>query len=354
MMDMSETSIEIDGRRIGDGHPTYVIAEVSANHNQSIEEARELVRIAARCGADAVKLQTYTPDTMTIDCDKDCFMVGKGTIWEGRRLYELYGEAQTPWEWLPELQQTAREEEITLFSTPFDSSSVEFLERHKVPAYKIASFEMTDHPLLEAVATTGKPVILSTGMGTLREIAEAVEVLRGAGCEQIALLKCTSAYPAAPEEANLAQIPHMKQSFRVPVGLSDHTMGSTVSTLAVSLGASIVEKHFTQSRSVPGPDSAFSLEPSELEELVQAVRVAEKAVGRVAYTRSEKEESSLVFRRSLFAVEAIEAGSLFTDTNVRVIRPGFGLEPKHLKNVIGRWAACRIERGTPLSWDLID
>ena len=346
--------IEIAGRLIGPGHPTYVIAEISANHNHDINEAIDLINIAAECGADAVKIQTYTPDTMTINCDNEHFTIGKGTVWEGKNLYELYSEAYTPWEWLPELQVAAHQAGITLFSTPFDSTSVDFLEQHNVPAHKIASFELTDHSLLQAVARTGKPVIMSTGMGTLSEITESVEVLRENGCNQFALLKCTSAYPASPEEANLARIKHMEDAFNVPVGLSDHTMGNTVSALAVSLGACVVEKHFTKSRAVEGPDSSFSLEPDELRELVKAIRVAEKAVGRVTYELTEKENNSRVFRRSLFVVKDIKAGEVFSSTNVRIIRPGCGLAPKHEGVVLGRQAKQAILRGTPLSWELID
>jgi len=346
--------IEIGGRLVGSGYATYIIAEISANHNRSINEAIDLIGIASECGADAVKIQTYTPDTMTIDCDNEHFRVGRGTLWEGKNLYDLYSVAYTPWEWLPALQAAANKAGITLFSTPFDQTSVDFLEQHNVPAYKIASFELTDHSLLRAVARTGKPVILSTGMGTLAEITEAVDVLQENGCQQFALLKCTSAYPASPEEANLARIKHMGEAFHVPVGLSDHTMGNTVSALAVSLGASIVEKHFTRSRTVEGPDSAFSLEPHELIELVQAVRVAEKAVGQVTYELTEKENNSLVFRRSLFAVKDIKAGELFNAGNVRIIRPGYGLAPKYEDSVIGRKAKQAILRGTPLSWELID
>lgn len=349
----SHRTIEIAGQIIGSCNPTYVIAEISANHNHDIQEAIELIRIAADCRADAVKIQTYTPDTMTIDCDIEYFRIWKGTIWEGRNLYELYGEAYTPWDWMPELQAAAAEAGITLFSTPFDQTSVEFLERHNVPAYKIASFELTDHPLLETVAKTGKPVILSTGMASISEIAEAVAVLRQSGCSALALLKCTSAYPASPAEANLARIPHMAQAFDVPVGLSDHTMGSTVSALAVSLGACIIEKHFTKSRAVPGPDSAFSLEPDELRALVQEIRIAEVAIGRVTYELTEDEKNSSVFRRSLFAVEDILEGEILSEQNVRIIRPGYGLEPKHAKSVYGRRAKKNIGRGTPLSWDLL-
>ncbi|MDB2639668.1 pseudaminic acid synthase [Akkermansiaceae bacterium] len=339
---------------IGPGHPTYIIAEISANHNHDIKEAIDLIEIAAECGADAVKIQTYKPDTMTIDCDNEHFRIGKGTVWEGKNLYELYGEAYTPWEWLPELQVAANKVGITLFSTPFDRTSVDYLEQFNVPAHKIASFELTDHALLRAVACTGKPVIMSTGMGTLSEIAESVHVLEENGCRQFALLKCTSAYPAPPEDANLARIRHMAEAFQVPVGISDHTMGSTVPAVAVALGACIVEKHFTKSRQIEGPDSSFSMEPDELRQMVEAVRVAEKAVGRVTYELTEKEHNSRVFRRSLFAVKNIKAGELLNSTNVRVIRPGYGLAPKHEVAVIGRRAKQAIVRGTPLSWELID
>jgi len=346
--------IEIAGRMIGRNCPTYIIAEISANHNHDIQEAIDLINIAAECGADAVKIQTYTPDTMTIDCDNEHFKIGKGTVWEGKNLYALYGEAYTPWEWLPELQVIANEAGITLFSTPFDLTSVEFLEHYNVPAHKIASFELTDHALLRAVASTGKPVIMSTGMATLGEITESVGVLQENGCKQFALLKCTSAYPALPEEANLARIRHMAEAFQVPVGLSDHTMGSTVPAVAVALGACIVEKHFTKSRQIEGPDSSFSMEPDELRQLVEAVRAAEKAVGRVTYKLTEKEHNSRVFRRSLFAVKDIKVGESLNSTNVRIIRPGYGLAPKHEFAVIGRKAKQAIVRGTPLSWELID
>ena len=346
-------SFSIDGHSIGSGHPTYVIAEVSANHHHQIDEAIDLIRIAADCGANAVKIQTYTPDTMTINCDNEHFLLGKGTIWEGQKLYDLYGQACTPWDWTAKLQEAAKEANITLFSTPFDASSVDFLKEHDMPAYKIASFELTDHPLLRQVATTGKPVILSTGMATLREISEAVEVLRESGCSELALLKCTSAYPANPDEANLARIPHMRDAFHLPVGLSDHTMGSTVPALAVGLGACIIEKHFTKSRETPGPDSAFSMEPHELREMITAVRIAEQAIGGITYDLTEKENNSRVFRRSVFVVQDIKEGEHFTPENTRIIRPGFGLPPKELPTVLGRIAKTDILRGTPVNWDLI-
>ncbi|MEZ5300568.1 MAG: pseudaminic acid synthase [Verrucomicrobiales bacterium] len=327
-----------------------MIAEISANHHHDIEKAIHLIGLAKDCGADAVKLQHYTPDTMTIDCDADVFKVGEGTIWEGRNLYDLYGEAHTPWGWTGRLFEAAADAGITIFSTPFDATSVDFLEQFSPPAYKIASFELVDLPLIRRVAQTGKPVIMSTGMGSLAEICEAVEALRGEGAEDFALLKCTSAYPAPAAEANLARIPHMAATFGVPVGLSDHTMGSAIPCAAAALGACIVEKHFIVSRSEGGPDAAFSMEPGEFRRMVEDVRAAEAAVGCITYGRTPKEISSLVFRRSLFAVEDIAAGEELTGANVRVIRPGYGLAPKFLPQVLGRRAKCLIPRGTPLAW----
>ncbi len=353
MKDNNNPCIEIAGRSIGAGYPAYVIAEISANHNQDIREAKDLIGIAKNCGADAVKLQTYTPDTLTIDCDNEWFQIGKGTLWEGQNLYQLYNEAYTPWEWHEELCAHAAEVGIVLFSSPFDESAVELLEDLNVPAYKIASFEMVDHPLIRKVAETGKPVIISTGMASLAEISEAVEVFRAAGGRELALLKCTSAYPAPAEEVNLLRIPHMAEAFGVPVGLSDHTMGGTVPTAAVALGACIIEKHFTRSRGTPGADSAFSLEPDEFKAMVGAVRMAEAAVGGVNYSLTEKEVASRVFRRSLFVVEDVAEGAVFTAGNVRIIRPGYGLAPKHIDKVLGKSASRDIDRGTPLSWEML-
>jgi pseudaminic acid synthase len=345
-------TIEIQGRRIGGEQPVYVIAEISANHNQSFEDAVRLVRAAADAGADAVKLQTYTPDTITIDCDNRYFRI-EGTIWEGRNLYQLYGEAYTPWEWQGELKAVAEGRGLHCFSSPFDATAVDFLEELDVPAYKIASFENVDLPLLRRVAATGKPVIVSTGMASLAEIDEAVGTLRAAGAEQVALLKCTSAYPAMPEGMNLRTIPHLGDAFRVPVGLSDHTLGTAVPVAAVALGAAIIEKHITLSREVPGPDSAFSLEPGEFRAMVDAVRMAQPALGQVHYGLSPSEEKSRAFRRSLFVVRDIEAGEELTAANIRSIRPGFGLPPKYLDEVLGKRALRAIARGTPLSWDLV-
>ncbi len=344
-------TITINGRGIGADNPTYVIAEISANHNQDFEQAVMLVRAAKEAGADAVKLQTYTPDTLTIDCDNEYFHIGKGTIWEGRTLYDLYKEAYTPWEWQPKLKEVADDLQLHFFSTPFDFTAVDFLEEMDVPAYKIASFELIDLGLIRKVAATGKPVILSTGMATLSEIDEAVRAIRQAGGNQMALLKCTSAYPAPPEEANLRTIRHLADAFGVPTGLSDHTLGTAVPIAAVSLGAKVIEKHFTLSRSVPGPDSAFSLEPAEFGEMVRAIRIAERAVGEVHYRLTKREEASKVFRRSLFVVEDIKAGDILTPVNVRSIRPGYGLPPKHLADVLGQKAAVDIPRGTPLQWN---
>jgi pseudaminic acid synthase len=348
---MNAPEITISGRRIGFGNPCYVIAEMSANHGQSFETALEVVRAAKDAGADAIKLQTYTADTLTIDCRRPEFMVGKGTLWEGKNLHDLYAEAYTPWQWQPELKKEAESLGLHCFSTPFDDTAVEFLERMRVPAYKIASFELVDSELLNRVASTGKPVIMSTGMASFEEITEAVRVLRAGGCTQLALLKCTSAYPSLPDDMNLRTIPDMMQRFGVPVGLSDHTLGIAVPVAAVALGACIIEKHLTLRRSDGGPDASFSLEPDEFRAMVEAVRVAEKALGSVTYEISEKEQASRALRRSLFVVEDIKAGEPFTRTNVRSIRPGQGLPVKELDRILGKQAAVGIQRGTPLAED---
>jgi N-acetylneuraminate synthase len=345
--------IKIGERTIGPGLAIYVIAEVSANHHQDFDQAVKIIRAAKEAGADAVKLQTYTPDTMTIACNRPEFRI-KGTIWEGRNLYELYAEAYTPWDWQPRLKQVANDLGLDLFSSPFDVTAVDFLEAMNVPAHKLASFELVDIPLIRKMARTGKPLIMSTGMATVEEIEEAVQTARKAGAEQIALLKCTSAYPALPEEMNLRTIPELSRRFGVPVGLSDHTMGTAVPVAAVALGACIIEKHLTLSRSEPGPDSAFSLEPQEFKAMVDAVRVAEKALGAVNFGIGTKEANSRVFRRSLFVVQDVKRGEVFTEENIRSIRPGHGLHTRHLPEVLGRNAARDIERGTPLSWDLVN
>lgn len=344
--------IEIGKRRIGQGCPVYVIAEMSANHNGDFDQAVKILHAAKEAGVDAVKLQTYTPDTITIKSDAPEFRIN-GTIWEGRVLYDLYSEAYMPWEWQPKLKEIANDLGLDLFSTAFDPTAVDFLEEMGVPVHKVASFEIVDIPLIEKMARTGKPLIISTGMATLAEIDEAVSAAKGAGASQIALLKCNSAYPAPLEEMNLCTIPHMAEGFGLPVGLSDHTLGIAAPVAAVTLGACIIEKHFTLSRDFPGPDSAFSIEPHELKTIVEAVRAAEKTLGKVYYGVSEKEAKSRVFRRSLFVVKDVKAGEIFTEDNVRSIRPGHGLPPKFLKEVVGKKASCDIKRGTPLSWSHI-
>jgi len=343
----------IGDRQIGAGQPVYIVAELSANHNQDFEQAVRLVQAAKESGADAVKLQTYTPDTITIRSDREYFQIGGGTLWDGRTLHELYGEACTPWDWQPKLKAVAEDLGLGFFSSAFDPTAVDFLESMGVPVHKIASCELVDLPLLQRVARTGKPLILSTGMATIEEIEEAVKTARQAGVREIALLRCTSAYPALPGEMNLRTIPELARRFEVPVGLSDHTMDVAVPVVAVALGACIIEKHFTLSRSLKGPDSAFSLEPSEFKAMVDAVRVAEKSLGEIHFGLTDSERSSRVFRRSLFVVEAIRQGEVFSEGNIRSIRPGHGLHTRHLMQIVGKRAACDIERGTPLSWDLV-
>jgi pseudaminic acid synthase len=345
--------LTIGNRRIGAGEPAYVIAEVSANHNRDFTQAVRIVEAAKKAGADAIKLQTYTPDTITIQSSKEYFRVSGGTLWDGKTLYDLYGEAYTPWDWQPKLKQVANDLGMDLFSSAFDETAVDFLEQMGVPAHKVASFELVDIPLIEKMARTGKPLIMSTGMASIEEIEEAVSAARRAGASQIALLKCTSAYPARAEDMNLRTIPELAQRFQVPAGLSDHTMGVAVPVAAVALGASMIEKHLTLSRSTPGPDSAFSLEPEEFKAMVDAVRTAEKALGNVHFGLTEKEHASRRFRRSLFVVKEVKQGQIFDSENVRSIRPGNGLHPRHLKEVVGKRASCDIERGTPLRWELV-
>ena len=345
--------IVINGCRIGPGQPAYVIAEVSANHNGSLERAMEIVRAAKRAGADAVKLQTYTPDTITLKSDSPLFRHGGGGLWAHRDLYSLYQEAYTPWDWQPKLKALADEIGLTLFSTPFDHTAVDFLETMAVPAYKIASFELVDIPLIQKVAKTGKPLILSTGMGTLEEIAEAVNAFKAAGGQELALLKCTSAYPSPPAAMNLRTIQDMAARFGVPAGLSDHSMGSTVAVAAVALGACIVEKHFTLSRSDPGPDSAFSMEPAELKAMIQAIRMTEAALGCIRYEPTPAEAESRRFRRSLFVTRDVKAGEPFTSDNVRSVRPAAGLPPKHLSDILGKAATHDVPACTPLEWGMV-
>lgn len=341
----------VHDRLIGPGEPCYIIAEMSANHGHDINEAKRLFEAAKESGADAIKLQTYTADTMTIACDAEPFRLGTETIWNGRVLHELYQEAHTPWEWHGELSELAKELEMDFFSTPFDSSAIALLEELEVPLYKIASFEMVHLPLIKEIASKGKPIIMSTGMATLSEIDDAVRTIRENGNPPLALLKCTSAYPAPACEANLRTIPHLAQAFDVITGLSDHTLGTAVPVAAVALGACIIEKHFIRDRSVGGPDSSFSLEPAEFKQMVDAVRAAEQALGRVTYDVTSKQESSKNYRRSLFVVKDIAAGEAFTAENIRIIRPGQGLAPKHFDQILAHNARCDLKRGTPLSWE---
>ena len=350
---MDSPFIKINNRKIGADFPVYIVAELSANHNQDYDEAEKLIRAAKESGADAIKIQTYTADTLTIQCDAPEFRIGEGTLWSGQTLYELYTNAHMPWEWQPKLKKIADDLGIDLFSTPFDKTAVDFLETIGVPAHKVASFEMIDIPLIEYIALTGKPMIISTGMSSLSEIDEAIWQSRNAGAKQIALLKCTSAYPAQPEEMNLRTIADLAAKFEVPIGLSDHTLGIAVPVAAVALGACIIEKHFTLSRSIPSSDCAFSLEPTEFKSMVEAIRVAEQALGTVNYEIGHLESNSIVFRRSLFVVKDIAVGEQFTEDNVRSIRPGHGLPPKYLKDILYKQSSRNIERGTPLSWEMV-
>lgn len=349
---MTDKSIVIDGRRIGPDQPPYVICEVSANHNGSLDRMLALIDAAAATGCDAIKIQTYTPDTMTIDCDRPEFQISGG-LWDGRNLYDLYSEAQTPFEWHEAMFNRAQELGVTLFSTPFDATAVNLLSSLNVPAYKIASFELTDLDLIKTVATQGKPMIMSTGIATLAEIDEAVRAARQSGCEDIVLLHCVSSYPAADEDSNLRTISALQQAFRLPIGLSDHTHGSAVAVASVALGACVIEKHFTLSREDGGPDSEFSMEPVEFRELCTSCRQAWLALGDVSFDLVGQERSNIKFRRSIFAIKDIEAGEPLTRENVRVIRPGHGIAPKYLDLVLGRNARVPIKAGEPLNWDKI-
>lgn len=345
--------VRIGERRVGAGEPAYVIAELSCNHHQRLAEAIELVRAAKTAGADAVKLQTYTPDTMTLDLDEPLFRIGDHPLWGGRTLYDLYGEAFTPWEWHPTLIEEANRLGLHAFSSPFDATAVDFLDNLGVPVFKIASFECVDIPLIQRVARTGKPAIISTGMASLGEIEDAVRAFREAGGRDLILLKCTSAYPAPPEEMNLASISALGAAFGVPVGLSDHTLTTGIPVAGVALGACVIEKHFILSRAQGGPDSAFSLEPHEFARMVEDVRLVERAMGKVSFGPTPHEEGSRIFRRSLFVVADVAQGEELTAENLRAIRPGYGLPPKHLSQVLGMKAARGIARGTPLTWDLV-
>ena len=336
------------------GKKVFIIAELSANHGHDINIVKETIKAAKKSGADAIKTQTYTADTLTIDCDNSYFKLSSGTIWDGRTLYDLYSEAFTPWEWNKEIKEYANELGLIFFSTPFDKTAVDFLEELDVPVYKVASFEILDIPLIEYIASKGKPIFISTGIASLSDIEEAVEACKRLGNNQIVLLKCTSSYPAKIEDANLYTLPNMKETFGVEVGLSDHTLGITVPVVSIPLGAKVIEKHFIIDKSNGGPDASFSLEPSEFKQMVDAVRDAEKALGKVDYCMNEKKQKNRLIGRSLFVVEDVKTGEVFTENNVRSIRPGNGLSPKYLKDILGKTAKQGIKRGTPVEWNFIE
>lgn len=331
---------------------TYVIAEMSGNHAGSLERAKEIVHAAKEAGADCIKIQTYTPDTITMDCDNEYFHIGDGT-WKGENLYQLYGKAYTPWEWQADIKEEADKIGIDFFSTPFDKTSVDFLEELGVEFYKIASFELVDIPLIEYVASKGKPIIMSTGMSTLGEIEDAVKAVRSQKNNQLALLRCASAYPAITDEMNLSTMKNMGEVFNVPVGLSDHSLGSVGAVTAVAMGAKIIEKHFCLGRDIKNPDSSFSMEPAEFSQMVKDIRQAETAIGRVNYGPTEQEKGNLVFRKSIFAVKNIKKGEKLTADNIRVIRPGYGISPKYYNEVLGQTALHDIDKGTPLKFEMI-
>ncbi|MGN0431371.1 MAG: pseudaminic acid synthase [Lachnospiraceae bacterium] len=345
-------TIKIKNRLIGEGQPAYIIAEMSANHAGSIERAKEIIRMAKECGADCVKIQTYTADTITIDCDNKYFHIDNGT-WEGENLYGLYSKAYTPWEWQKELKEEADRVGIDFFSTPFDKTAVDFLEEIGMEFYKIASFELTDIPLIRYVAQKGKPMILSTGMAAYEEIEEAVDTIRATGNEQIALLRCASAYPAISDEMNLATMLDMSKAFDVPTGLSDHSMGGLAAAAAVAMGGCIIEKHICLSRDIENPDSSFSMEPEEFAAMVRDIRQVEKARGSVRYGVTNQEKENIVFRQSVFAVKDIAAGEALTEENIRVIRPGYGLHPREYDHVLGKVCLEDVKRGTPLRADMV-
>lgn len=344
--------------RIGDfkvdaQSPVFIVAELSANHNHDKQIAIETIRAAKRAGADGIKFQTYTPDTLTIDCDNEYFRIEHGTLWDGKTLYDLYKEAFTPWEWHQELFDVARQEGLVCFSTPFDKTAVDFLEQLQVPVYKIASFEIQDIPLIEYTASKGKPMIISTGIATFEDIELALSACRKVGNDQVILLKCTSSYPAPIELANMRTLLDMKARFGVTVGLSDHTIGDIVPIVAASLGAKVIEKHFILDKNIGGPDAEFSLEPAAFKTMVEAVRDAEKAMGIVTYEISEKVQKNRKFARSLFVVEDVKAGDLISEKNVRSIRPGYGLHPKYFSGILGKKLSQDLKKGTPLQWEHI-
>ena len=345
--------LKIGSRRIGQNKPVYIIAEMSANHNQDYEQAVKIIHAAKEAGADAIKLQTYKPETLTIDSQREEFLIKGSTPWDGQTLFELYSKAYMPWEWQPKLKEIADDLEIDLISTAYDVSAVEFLEELNIPAYKIASFENTDLGLIERVAQTGKPLIISTGLANVTDIEESLNTARNAGATKIVLLNCTSAYPAPLEEMNLRAIPVLSKKFSVPVGVSDHTLEDIVPVVSVALGACMIEKHFTISREQPSPDASFSLEPEEFTDMVKAIRNTEQALGSSKLEIGANEKKNSVFKRSLFAVKDIKKGEVFKESNTRSIRPGYGLKPRYLKEILGKRASCDIKRGTPLTFELI-
>ena len=349
-MTLNSSYISIEGRRIAVDEPPYIVAEVSANHNGNLETARKLIEAAKKSGANAVKLQTYKPDTITIDCDAKDFLI-QGGLWNGRTLYDLYGEAHTPWEWHAPLFEFARKIGITIFSSPFDTTAVDLLENLNAPAYKIASFELVDLPLIKYVAATRKPMILSTGMANVDEIQEALDTAREGGCQELSILHCVSGYPAPAEDYNLRVIPDLIERFGLVTGLSDHTLGNTTAITSIAMGASIIEKHFTLDRNGGGPDDSFSLEPKDLENLCQDTKVAWRSLGYANYDNKKSEQENIKFRRSLYVVHDIKAGEIITKENVKSIRPGFGLPPKFLDQGIGKTASIDLNKGKPLTLD---
>lgn len=345
-------TIKVEQYEIGFDQRPFIIAEMSGNHNQSLERALEIVEAAAKSGAHALKIQTYTADTLTLNVERDDFLIkDEESLWKSRKLHDLYNEAYTPWEWHEPIFNRAKELGMLAFSTPFDDSAVDFLETLDVPLYKIASFENTDLPLIKKVAATGKPMIVSTGMANAAELDELVRTAKENGCKDLILLKCTSTYPATPENTNIATIPHMRELFDVQVGLSDHTMGTGVAVAAVALGATVIEKHFTLSRADGGVDAAFSMEPAEMKALVEETERAWQAIGKVTYGPTEKEKASLKFRRSIYVAKDIQAGEYFTEENIRIVRPGYGLEPKYYPNLLGKVAKKSYKLGTPITFD---
>jgi pseudaminic acid synthase len=348
-------TFKINERSIGHDHPPFIIAELSGNHNQSLERALEIAEAAARAGAHALKLQTYTADTMTLDiAEGEFYIKDPDSLWKGRSLYDLYQEAYTPWQWHEPIFARCRELGLICFSTPFDATAVDFLEVLGAPAYKIASFENIDLPLIRKVASTSKPMIISSGMASVAELDEAVRAAREAGCQNVVLLKCTSNYPASPENTNIRTIPHMRELFDVQVGLSDHTLGTGVAVASVALGATVIEKHFTLRRADGGVDSAFSLEPEEMKALVVECERAWQSLGQVQYCATEREKGSMMFRRSLYVAKDMKAGECFTDENLRAIRPGLGLPPKYYETLLGKRIARDAKRGTPVDWSLLE